>query len=237
MADRLIQYLARRSPSVETEAAALDSFLGPGAVCCDVGAEYGLYTLTFAARVGQRGRVLSFEPLPGPNKFLRGLVRALGASNVVVRSDALGDRARTGTMSLPKRRGVPVHGRAFLADEADGLGPNAEFAEEDRLAVTVSTLDAVVEHEGCEKVDFIKVDVEGYEPAVLRGARRTIERFQPVLMVEIEDRHLEKFGDTSATVVEFLTSRGYEMSTLIDGRWQSVDKVTDATRNYLFTPA
>lgn len=230
----VVQWLSRRTASVEPEAAALDRYLPEGAVCCDIGAEYGLYTLTFASRPGTS--VVSFEPLPGPNAFLTRVLRWLGADNVELRRHALGDVARSGSMSLPRRRGLPVHGRAFLADEADGLGPNVEFAGEQRLPVTVSTLDTVLEERGVDRLDLIKVDVEGYEPAVLRGAARSIERFRPALLVEIEDRHLAKFGADGTTVVDLMRAHGYGMATLVEGRWVPTERVTEAARNYLFTP-
>lgn len=232
----LLRRLASGTTAVEPEAAALDDFVAEGYVCCDIGAEYGLYTLTFAARVGVSGRVLAFEPLPGPNRFLTWALRWLGASNTTVFSDALGDAARRGTMSLPKRHGLPVHGRAFLADDADGPGPNAEFAADERLPVAVSTLDEVVDAADLDRLDLIKLDVEGNEPAVLRGAERAIRRFRPVLLIEIEDRHLRKFGTDGATVVAMMADLGYRMSTLWNGRWEPVEAVSGRTRNYLFTP-
>lgn len=234
VADRVVQRLSRSS-LVESEAAALADFVTEGAVCCDIGAQYGLYTLTFAKRVGPTGRVLSFEPLPGPNAFLRAAARCLGARNVVVHPQALGDTQGLGTMSLPKPRWFPVHGRAFLADDADGLGPNAEFAREQRLPVPVTTLDAMVEEANLARLDFVKIDVEGYEPAVLAGAERTIRRFRPAMLIEIEDRHLDKFGADSATVVKMMTEHGYTMWTLAEGAWRPADEVTGHTRNYLFT--
>lgn len=237
MADRIIQRLSSDSQSVESEAGALDDFLPEGAVCLDIGAEYGLYTFTFASRIGASGRVLSFEPLPGPSRWLVRTVRWLGASNVAVDDRALGDSPRRGTMSLPIRWGLPVHGRAFLVDDADGLGPNEEFAGECRLQVTVATVDEVVAEARLDRVDFIKMDVEGYEPAVLRGAVETLRTYRPVLMIEIEDRHLEKFGADSTTVTNLVTGHGYRMATLWAGRWEPVEAVSDRTRNYLFTPS
>lgn len=234
---RVLRTLARRTSFVESEVALLDGLVPPGGVALDVGAEYGLYTLACADRVGRSGRVIAFEPLPGPNRFVRRAVRWLGARQVQVRRHALGDRARAGTLSLPRRRGLPVHGRAFLADDADGPGPNAEFAGEQRVPVEVRTLDDVVEAERLERVDFVKLDVEGFEPAVLRGAEHTIARFRPRLLIEIEDRHLAKFGVDSRAVVDLLREQGYTATTWWQGRWEPVDTVTERTRNYLFTPA
>lgn len=234
--DRLLRRLATGGSPVEPEAAALGGVVSDGAVCFDIGAEYGLYTLTFAAGVGPAGRVFSFEPLPGPHAFLARTVRLLGLDNVTLSDQALGDRRGRGHMSLPVRRGLPVHGRAFLADEADGLGPNAEFAAERRLPVAVSTLDTVVRAAGLDRVDVVKVDVEGYEPAVLRGAEWTLAEYRPTLLLEIEARHLAKFDVAPAALVGSLTERGYDMAALWDGRWLAVDGTVPERRNYLFTP-
>lgn len=235
-ARRVLLALARRASPVEPEAAALDGLVGPGGVCVDVGAEYGLYTFVLAGRVGPAGRVYAFEPLPGPRRFLVALARRLGAGNVQVREVALGETRGTATLSLPRRRGLPVHGRAFLVDRAHHYGPNTEFSgDEVRVSVAVSTLDDVVDGLGLQRLDLVKIDVEGAEPAVLRGASRTIARLQPAFLVEIEDRHLAKYGDGSGTVIGLLADHGYRMSRLVDGRWEPTDTVTDGHRNYLFT--
>ncbi|MFO7779148.1 MAG: FkbM family methyltransferase [Nitriliruptoraceae bacterium] len=234
--DRVLRHLSTGRSSVEPEAAALAGSISEEAVCLDVGANYGLYTLMFAAAIGPAGRVLSFEPLPGPHAFLARAVRWLGADNVTVSDQALGDRRGVGEMSLPRRRGIPVHGRSFITDEADGLGPNAEFRAERRLSVGLSTVDAVVRAAGLERVDLIKIDVEGYEPAVVRGAEWTLAHHRPTLLLEIERRHLLKFGVEPTALVASLARQGYEMAALWDGRWCRVDVVTAERRNYLFTP-
>src|SRR6056297_3377173 len=218
--DGLLRQLASRPSPVEAEVAALDHVVVDGAVCCDIGAGFGLYTLTCARRVGPTGRVLAFEPLPGPRRALTRAVRWLHATNVTVFPEAVGAAPRTVAMSLPVRRGLPVHGRAFVADDADGLGSNAEFRRARRVAVEVVTLDDMVDRSRLERLDLIKIDVEGYEPTVLRGAERTIRRFRPVMLLEIEDRHLRRFGVDSASVVAMMHGYGYDMATLVDGRFE-----------------
>lgn len=194
---------------LEDEVAGLAEHVRPGAVCLDVGAEYGLYTWTLAGLAGPAGHVHAVEPQPGPSGFIRATGRALGAANVTVHRLALGAEAGAGTLSLPVRRGLPVHGRAFLTTGADGLGSNAEFARHDELAVGVSTLDALVDELGPARLDFVKVDIEGAEAALLAGAGATLERFAPTLMMELEDRHLSRFGTDVATVLAGLEARGY----------------------------
>jgi FkbM family methyltransferase len=234
--DRVLRYLATGHSPVEPEAAALGDLLPAGGVCFDIGANYGLYTLTFAAGVGPGGRVFSFEPLPGPHAFMVRALRWLGVDNVTVCQRALGDHRGSGEMSMPTRRGIPVHGRSFITDEADGLGPNAEFGSEQRLPVELSTLDTVVRAAGLERVDLVKIDVEGYEPAVLRGAEWTLAHHRPTVLLEIEQRHLEKFGEEPAVLVATMRAQGYDMAALWDGRWCRVETVTPERRNYLFTP-
>ncbi len=234
--DRVLRRLSTGRSPVEPEAAALAGLLSEASVCFDIGANYGLYTLTFAAGIGPAGRVHSFEPLPGPRAFLERAIRWLGLDNVTVSGQALGDRRGRGEMSVPTRRGLPVHGRSFITDEADGLGPNAEFGAERRLAVELSTLDTVVRAAGLERVDLVKIDVEGYEPAVLRGGEWTLAHHRPTVLLEIERRHLSKFGVEPAALVAAMTDRGYDMATLWDGRWCGVETVTPERRNYLFTP-
>ncbi|GGV83834.1 FkbM family methyltransferase [Streptomyces massasporeus] len=118
-----LRWSARRFPCVEDEVAGLRAFVPAGSVCVDAGAEYGLHTRVLAALAGPSGRVHSVEPLPGPCRRLRVTARLLGARNVTVRRAALGDRRGRGRLSLPVRRGLPVHGRAYLTDGAHGPGP------------------------------------------------------------------------------------------------------------------
>lgn len=61
------------------------------------------------------------------------------------------------------------------------------------VTTPVRTVDGLCNHMGLGRVDFIKADVEGAEAAVLSGARRTLLRHRPALLLEIEDRHLEKY--------------------------------------------
>lgn len=233
---RVLRALARRRSPVEAEVAALDGVLPAGGVGLDVGAAYGLYTLTFAARVGPAGRVLSFEPLPGPGRWLAWVLRMLGVDNVLLVRRALGDRPGRGRMSLPRRRGLPVHGRAFLSDDAHHLGSNTEFPADVPVPVSVATLDGAVVAAGLERVDLLKIDVEGAELSVLQGAERTIERHRPAVLVEIERRHLTRFALEPADLVAWFDARDYRMSTLEQGSWQPVAEVTTRRRNYLFRP-
>ncbi|GHF24733.1 putative methyltransferase [Streptomyces mashuensis] len=230
-----LRWAAPRLPFVEDEVAGLSAVVRPGDVCLDVGAEYGLYTWTLSSLVGPAGQVHSVEPLPGPARWLRLASRALGCANVVVHHTALGARPGRSTLSLPLRHGTPVHGRAYLTEGADGPGPNAEFRAARSVPTSVRTLDQLVEAAGLEKVGFVKADVEGAELAVLTGARETLLRHRPSLLLEVEGRHLDKYGARPADVVRHLRAYGYRMRRWHRGRWTEAPHVGDDCRNYLFT--
>ncbi|HEY1828387.1 MAG TPA: FkbM family methyltransferase [Acidimicrobiales bacterium] len=136
-----------------------------GATAVDVGAHRGLWTYWIGRRAGQ---VHSFEPNPNLYAFLsRTRLRSVHTYQV-----ALSDVEGTAELS------VPTGGRA-------GRG-SIEATNGDHIA-TVATrrLDSYA----LADVGFMKIDVEGHEEAVIRGATETLERCHPVLVIEIEDRH------------------------------------------------
>ena len=231
-----LRWAATRYSFVEDEVSGLGEVVRTGDVCLDVGAEYGLYTWTLAALAGPTGHVHSVEPLPGPARWLSFTARALGCDNVTVHHAALGAAAGTGVLDLPIRRGLPVHGRAFLATSASGKGPNSEFRSSRLVPTDVLTVDGLVSRYGIDKVGFIKADVEGAELAVLSGAGETLRTHRPSVMLEIEDRHLEKYGATASAVAGHLRDLGYRMRRWRDGTWVDVERVTIDCRNYLFVP-
>ncbi|AXE76534.1 FkbM family methyltransferase [Streptomyces atratus] len=230
-----LRWASSRWPFVEEEVAGLRPLVRPGAVCLDIGAEYGLYTWSLSALAGPSGKVHSVEPLHGPAKWLRVTAAALGCDNVTVHRMALGARAHEGTMSLPRRRLLPVHGRAYLTEGASGPGPNVEFPNSRPVTTPVRTVDGLCNHMGLDRVDFIKADVEGAEAAVLSGARHTLLRHRPALLLEIEDRHLEKYDTKSGDLVSRLMELGYDMYRWRNRGWKRVADVTDDCRNYLFS--
>lgn len=230
-----LRWASPRAWFLEDEVAGLSALVVPGATCVDVGAEYGLYTYAFAALAGPDGRVLAVEPQRGPRRFVAGVLRAVGATTVTVHARALSSSPGAGTMSLPVRRRLPVHGRAFLTSGADGLGPNAEFSAHRDVQVAVSTLDDLVAEHGISRVDVVKADVEGAELAVLRGASAVLGRDRPVLLLEVEDRHLAKYGASATDVVEHLAALGYAPHAWDGTAWRRVDRVTRDRRNYAFT--
>ncbi|ORT57467.1 methyltransferase FkbM [Streptomyces sp. CB03238] len=231
----VLEWAAPRAPFIEDEIAGLRTLVRPGDVCVDVGAEYGLYTWALASLVGRTGQVHSVEPLPGPARWLTFAAGALGCGNVSVHRTALGARPGRGHLSLPRRRGLPVHGRAYLDVDAHGPGPNVEFRTSRPVRTRIHTLDQLTHTLGMRHVAFVKADIEGAELGLLRGADETLRRFRPALLLEIESRHLARYGARPADVVRHLQDYGYRLRRWHRGRWANTSQISPDCRNYLFT--
>lgn len=233
---RVLRALSRRAWFIEDEVLGLEQIVKPGDVCLDIGAEYGLYTVALARLAGPDGRVYGFEPQVGAFRILTAALGLAGCRNARAHRVALADRDGRGVLSVPRRWGLPVHGRAFLFTDCGAPDPNDEFASSRRVEVDVLTLDRFCDRERIEHVDFIKADVEGAELSVLHGGAATLARHRPCLQLEIQDPYPARFGVSSSQVAGWLTDRGYVMYAWRAGAWTPVASVTTAHRNYMFVP-
>ena len=233
MTAKAIMVLARRTRYLEAEMLGLKDLVGPGSVCVDVGAAAGLYTAALSRLAGPSGQVHSVEPLAFAHPAWTRVLGIKGARNVQRHALALGAAPGRGVMSVPVGRYGLVTGRSFLADRCRGLGSNAEFAGQVEVSVPVATLDGLCE---LDRLDFIKIDVEGAELGVLQGAEQVIAKFRPALLVEIEARHTARYDYGPQDVADWLVRRGYTMYAW-RRRWQETRLVGAGTRNYLFRAA
>ena len=152
--------------------------VGVEPVMLDVGANTGIYSALLEDVVGT-GNLYLFEPLPRLCVRLRRRFRGARVLNV-----ALSNTTGTQTMRVPYIDGQRVDYRATLGGHTE---PNQTGSDE--ITVRVEPLDGLVAGLGVDAIGFVKIDVEGHEDTVLDGATRTIDRFRPLLLVEIEARH------------------------------------------------
>jgi FkbM family methyltransferase len=178
--------------------------VGPGDVCLDVGANLGQVTVHLAALVGPRGRVLAFEPLPHVRDRLDRHVAANDvADRVELHAVALSDATGTASFHFAERA---VHNQgmgSLVMDDHPGLGLRCE--------VRTARLDDFVSERGIDRIDWIKIDVQGAEPRLLAGAWSTLERLAPQLLVEVDPVDLRAGGATSRTLLGALADRGYRL--------------------------
>ena len=181
----------------------LGDHVGPGAVVVDAGAHAGQFTKLFAA-LAPGGRVYAFEPGAYARRILDTVVRFKRLDNVEVVAAALGDEDGEATLTHPlKARGSLGFGLAHLG--GDGEGGGRALCE----SVPVTTLDRFAGAAGLRRLDFVKADVEGWEVRLVRGARATLERFRPALLLELGQSHLARAGDAPEEAWRLLGPLGY----------------------------
>jgi FkbM family methyltransferase len=170
-------------------------YLRPGMIVVDVGANVGYYTLLALSRVGQRGRVVAIEPAERPRARLAAAVA--GAPNATVLACAIGARQGSGTLYVDRETDndspvmVPNHGGRATA-------------------VSVTTLDACLTDLEIHHVDLLKLDVEGWEPQVLAGARAFLAAGAiRAILCELNDYWLRSVGTSAAALRRQLADEGF----------------------------
>ena len=185
-----------------------------GRVAYDVGAHTGSHTLALRRRVGDAGGVYAFEP--EPDSFAR-LARVLALnrlSNVSAFAVALGDETGVVRMTVPAD-GSDAELAATIDPALRSMLGDAETASE--IAVPVVRLDLWAREMELAPPDFMKIDVEGLETAVLDGAADTTERARPQLFVEIHAAEAEGKTANARGVLERLAPLGYRFRHLESG--------------------
>jgi FkbM family methyltransferase len=198
----------------EPEMALLPHLSNPSGIAIDVGANDGVYSYLLLERARQ---VIAFEPNPW---LVNKLKRVLG-NRVRIEEVALSDSAGKAEIRIPRYR----YGHATIEPEntLEQLAANDEIRA---VSVVMKTLDSF----DFADVGFIKVDVEGHEAAVLRGARETIRRCLPNLLVEAEERHTR--GGV-ANVAALLNDLGYEGFYYQDGELRPMSSFNVATQQQI----
>lgn len=138
----------------------------------DVGAHIGTYTYPLARLVGQKGKVYSFEPQPNSFKYLVDGFKAY--KNVILYNLIVSNQNREMKLSIPTINFHSKYGNA-------GGTLNSLSADHKTVLVEAIKLDDL----NLDRISFIKIDTEGNELRVLKGAREIIQRNLPVIMIEI----------------------------------------------------
>lgn len=172
--------------------------LRPGDTFLDVGANMGFFTLLAARLVGPAGRVIAVEPSPWAADRLAATLAENGIRHVTLVRAALGERP--GSLELHMPRHVGNHTPTMVAAGADT----------EPLTVPVRTLDALLEELDVPRIDAMKMDVEGFEPAVLRGAPSTLADGRIAeLFVELNEHWLRRAGSSSRELYDMLARAGF----------------------------
>lgn len=192
-------YLLGKRLTESRELSTLQSLIAPGMVIADIGANVGFYTLEMAACVGPTGRVLAFEPDPFSFQLLTGRLRR-AAENVEAYQLALGNE--TGHALLY----CSAYNRADNRLSPTHAEPHVETCE-----AQVRTLDDVLRETKHEAIDALKIDVQGNEANVLRGAKQTLDAGVSWVWLEFSPDHLRGSGEDPVAFLETLSGLGMEL--------------------------
>jgi len=185
----------------EPELAYLEKVLSQGKVFVDVGANFGVYTLVASRLVGATGKVIAVEPTAESFVTLRENIALNHFANVSTFQVAL----------------TQTTGKAWLYHGWDPVGNSlgkSPLSSDEGEEVQTESLDNLLENGGISRVDVIKIDVEGAEELVLRGATKTITTNRPVIIFEYNPACAAHFSLSPCGARDFLEGMGYEFVVL-----------------------
>ncbi len=184
----------------------LKELLKPHHVFFDVGANIGVISM-IAANIVAEGRVHAFEPSDHHLEKLHQNLRANDFQNVVVNPYALANGNGSHKIHIPEYDEDEIHntGRASLNRDNE---LQVDFRTEE---IITRQMDSYVDEQTINRIDFIKIDVEGEELNVLRGGQETIERFSPDVMMELNKHHLDRAGETPEDVLSYWDKQDYSV--------------------------
>lgn len=183
-------------------------YIKDDAIVLDVGGHAGQFTKLFA-KMAPKGKVFTFEPASYTRQILQSMAGLKRLNNVFIIPFGLGDKASEQTLNVPiKKSGSVGYGLSFIGT------PNSDRHDLYKDQILITTIDKIVDCFNIQRIDFIKVDIEGFEYQLLQGARESIKRFKPTLFLEICDSALCRNNSSSKDIFEFLAPFGYKSYTV-----------------------
>ena len=205
----------------KAELKTLDYFLNENSVFVDLGANFGLYSLYASKLIGMDGEVISFEPFKKNYKALTNNIAINNFMNIQSENIAVGERE--GKINL------------YYDSNEMNLGMvSTKFIENSyNEEVNVITLDSYFRDKSINRIDFIKIDIEGHEYKALLGMKNLLLKFHPTLLIEILKE--EELPNNEDKVIHFLNSLGYIKYIINNNGSISLKQNNLKRQNYIFS--
>lgn len=172
--------------------------LREGMVCLDVGSNLGYYATLESKIVGKTGRVIAIEPSPVSFKYLEHNLALQNQSNYEAFNFACGKEDREVRFLITGKSNL---NRVLKEGEKTSSDMNV-------VKVPVKKLDTFLKEKLLKKLDFLRMDVEGYEMQILEGAKESIGKFKPMIQIEV---HLHKLGkNNTKKLLDGFKTHGYQ---------------------------
>ncbi len=178
----------------------LSSLVHPEDICVDVGANTGYYTMLMAARV-KKGQIHSFEPVPLIWHLLKCGILLNGFKHICANNLAIASCNGESTFSQA------------IDSAYSSLIPVGRKAQENQITISVDTLDNYVANRGLDRIDILKVDVEGAEARVIQGGAAifgSVKKRPRVAMFEVYNPNLRPYGSSVNEIVRMMEGFGYK---------------------------
>jgi len=213
----------------KTETDFVQKMLQDGMTVLDVGANRGYYAMLASRRVGPHGRVIGFEPSPRERKFLKANLLLSRCRNVTVEPIALG--SKPGQADLYVVDGYSTGCNCLRPRDSEFAGKNVHVA--------VRTLDEYTRAEGIRGVDLLKIDIEGGELEVIKGAGTLLrQRPRPIILCEMIDQLTHLWGYEAREIVHRLQELAFRWFDLLPAGQLAplADGKTTFDGNYVAVP-
>lgn len=194
----------------------LKSFLNPGDCFIDVGANIGLISIFASYCVGNNGKVLAYEALPRTAELLQENIALNRVKNIEVNKFALG--STEGSAMIYENWQINRGGASLLVKTEDSIA----------IEVEIYQLDTVLPEDYRPKM--IKIDVEGFELEVLKGAKETIRKFHPVLIVELSENR-KNVHESSIEIIDWIKTLGNYRFYKLKGGKERKSKLVEINSN------
>lgn len=204
----------------------VSNFLKEEMVVLDIGAHDGYYTLLASKKVGEKGKVIAFEPSPKERKLLHLNLKINMCKNVKVESYALSSQVGESTFYV-----VVGHDTGCNSLKLPRVSePTKE------IKVSTTTLDDYLKGANINSVDFIKIDAEGAELEIFKGSKRFFEKStHPIILCEVSDYRAQPWGYLASDIIHFLETYGYNWFGL-NYKGQIVKREESETYNLVAIP-
>jgi FkbM family methyltransferase len=200
------------------------TYLKQGDTVLDIGGNIGQTALRMAQKIGETGRVISFEPYPETTeRFEYNLKLNDQIKNITLEGIALGEAKSI--LKMFQDCSTNSGGNRMLHPSAQNNGGIEE--------VMVTSLDEyVADKNHLKHINLIKIDVEGFEMKVLKGAKKVLRDHKPDLFIELDDENLKKQGNSAVEVVDFLIGLKYQVMDSYDNKIINVKEMKNHTDIY-----
>jgi FkbM family methyltransferase len=182
------------NPHEQGEVKFLEAIAEEGMNVIDIGANIGVTTVTAAKRIGRRGKLYSFEPVPEYFNILKKNISSNKLENVKVYELAVAEQV----------------GETYFYQK--DLSSGIVFEEgAKKFNASTTTVDRFLSEEKIERIDLINMDCEGSELLVLKGAKETLRKNKVKIFCEIHHDFLKQLGQSIEDIVEYLHSLEFQV--------------------------